>query len=47
MLDSWLSNSLVQRDVLSQAQDIVRVKAMRSLQLVTASGEQLPILGHI
>ena len=47
MLDSGSSISLVQRDVLSQAQDIVRVKATRSLQLVTASGEQLPIVGHI
>jgi len=47
MLDSGSSISLVQRDVLSQAQDIVQVKATRSLQLVTASGEQLPIVGHI
>ena len=38
ILDSGSSISLVQRDVLSQAQDVVRVKAMRSLQLVTASG---------
>jgi len=47
MLDSGSSISLVQRDILSQAQDIVQVKATRSLQLVTASGEQLPIVGHI
>ena len=47
MLDSGSSISLVQRDVLSQVQDIVRVKATRSLPLVTASGEQLPIVCHI
>ena len=47
MLDSGSSISLVQRDVLSQAQNVVGVKATRSLQLVTASGEQLPIVGHI
>ena len=47
MLDSGSSISLVQRDVLSQVQDIVRVKATRFLPLVTASGEQLPIVCHI
>ena len=41
LLDSGSSISLVQRDVLSQAQDIVCVKGTRSVQLVTASGEQL------
>ena len=47
MLDSRSSISLVQRDLLAQAQDVVQVKARRQLQLVTASGGQLPIMGHI
>ena len=47
MLDSGSSVSLVQGNILSQAQDIVHIKAVRPLQLVTASGEQLPIMGHI
>ena len=47
MLDSGSSISLVQRDVLLQAQDVVQVEATRSLQLVTASGEQLSIVCHL
>ena len=47
MLDSRLSISLVQRDLLAQAQDVVQVKAKRLLQLVTASGGRLPVMGHI
>ena len=47
MLDSGSSVSLVQSDLLARAQGTVQVKATRSLQLVTASGERLPVLGHI
>ena len=47
MLDSGSSVSLVQRNVCLQAQDVVRVKARKPQQLVTASGEQLPILEHV
>ena len=44
MLDSGSSVSLVQCDVLKGAQNIVQVTAGRPIQLVTASGDQLPIL---
>ena len=48
MLDSGSSVSLVQSDLLARAQGTVQpVKATRPLQLVTASGERLPVLGHI
>ena len=47
MLDSRLSISLVQRKLLARAQDVVEVKAKRPLQLVTASGGRLPVMGHI
>ena len=47
MLDSGSSVSLVQHNVRVQAQDIVRVKARKPVQLVMASGKQLPILEHI
>ena len=47
MLDSGRSISLVQHDVLVQAQDVVQVKARRPLQLMMASGEQLYVRGHI
>ena len=47
MLDSGSSVSLVQRNVHLQAQDVVRVEPGKPVQLVTASGEQLPILEHI
>ena len=47
MLDSGSSVSLVQCDVCSQARNVVRVEARRPLQLVTASGEKLPIVGHV
>ena len=47
MLDSCSSVSLVQRNAHLQAQNIVRVKERKPLQLVTASGEQLPILINI
>ena len=42
-----MSVSLVEYNVCLQAQDIVRVKARKPLQLITALGEQLPILEHI
>ena len=47
MLDSGSSVSLVQYDVLKGAQNIVQVTARRPIQLVTASGDQLPILQHV
>ena len=47
MLDSGSSVSLVQCNVRSQARNVVQVEARRPLQLVTASGEQLPIVEHI
>ena len=47
MLDLGLSVSLVQCNVCLQAQDVMRVKAEKPLQLVRVSGEQLPILEHI
>ena len=47
MLDSGSSVSLVQCDVLKDAQNIVQVTAGRPIQLVTASGDQLPILQHV
>ena len=46
MLDSGSSVSLVQHDVLQDAHNITQVAA-RPIQLVTASGDQLPILQHI
>ena len=47
MLDSGSSLSLVQRNVLLQANNVMQIQAPRPLQLVTASGEQLPIVEHI
>ena len=49
MLDSGSSVSLVQCGVLvlSQAQGIKRVKGVKSLRLVTASGDSLPIVDCI
>ena len=47
MLDSGSSISLVRRDVLPKAQHVRRTEATRSVQLVTASGERLPVLEHI
>ena len=47
MLDSGSSISLVQCDLFARAQDVVQVKAKRPLQLVTASGGRLPVMGHI
>jgi len=47
MLDSGLSISLVQCDVLKDAKNVVQVAAARPIQLVTASGDRLPILQHV
>ena len=47
MLDSRLSLSLVQFDVLQGAQNVIQVTAARPIHLVTASGDQLPILQHV
>ena len=47
MLDSGSSILLVQLDLLARAQDIVHVRSKRPLQLVTASGRWLPVMGHI
>ena len=47
MLDSGSSFSLVQCDIRSNIQNIVDTPQARPLHLVTASGDQLPILRHI
>ena len=47
MLDSGSSVSLVQRGVLLQARGIKKVKGTKPLRLVTASGDDLPIVDHI
>ena len=47
MLDSGSSVSLIQKNMLSRAQDVVRIKATKPLRLVPASGDQLPILDHV
>ena len=47
MLNSGLSASLIQQDVRSKAQHIVQIEETKSLQLVTALGEQLDIVEHI
>ena len=44
MLDSGSSVSLVQQHVLS---GVTYVEAEQKLRLLTASGEQLPIIGHV
>ena len=47
MLDSSSSVSLVQRGVLLQARGIEKVEGTKQLRLVTASGDNLPIVGRI
>ena len=47
MLDSGSSVSLVQCDILSNIKNIVDTPQVRPSHLVTASGDQLPILRHI
>jgi len=47
MLDSGSSVSLVESGTLIGMKDVVSVRYARSLRLVTASGDQLPILRHI
>ena len=46
MRDSGSSVSLVQSDILLTAKNVTRVAAW-PIQLVTASGNQLPILQHV
>ena len=46
MRDSGSSVSLVQSDILLTAKNVTRVAA-QPIQLVTASGDQLPILRHV
>ena len=47
MLNSGSSVSLVQQSVLLQAQGIVQARGTTPLRLVTASGDDLPILNHV
>ena len=48
MLDSGSLVSLVQKQMLSGIKDFKRVNSgARHLKLVTASGAELPVLGHI
>ena len=47
MLDSGSSLSLIQQDAVVQVQDVVSVQMAKSLRLVTASGDQLPILDYV
>ena len=47
MLDSGSSVSLVQFDVLQGDRNVIQVTTARSVQLVTASGNKLPILQHV
>ena len=47
MLDSGSSVSLVQCNVLQHAQNVIQVTTARSVQLVKASGDKLPILQHV
>jgi len=47
MLDSGFSVSLVQSITLTGLSDVVSVQCVRSLRLVTASGDQVPIHRHI
>ena len=47
MLDSGSSVSLVQCNVLQYAQNVIPVTTAKSVQLVTASGDKLPILQHV
>ena len=49
MLDSGSSVSLVKHELLGKIQDTVQIPSelKKQLQLVTASGEPLPICGHI
>ena len=47
MLDSGSSVSLIQQGVLSDATGVIRIEEASPLQLVTASGDRLPILDHV
>lgn len=43
MLDVGSSISLIQKDVLSHVREVMRVRPIPEMQLMTASGEQLPV----
>lgn len=43
MLDAGSSISLIQKDVLSHVCEVTRVRPIPELQLMTASGKQLPV----
>ena len=47
MLDSGSSVSLIQYDLLKSVKNVTRVNTVKALQLVTASGDSLPILQHV
>jgi len=47
MLDSGSSVSLIQSDALEGASNVVQVTSARPIQLITASGDRLPILQHV
>jgi len=47
MLGSGSSVSLVQVNTLEQVSNVVEVATARHIQLITASGDQLPILKHV
>ena len=47
MLDSGSSVSLVQCNVLHGARNVIQITTARSVQLVTASGDKLPILQNV
>ena len=47
MLDSGSSVSLIQIDALKGACNVVQVSSARQIQLVTVSGDRLPIIKHV
>ena len=47
MLDSGSLVSLVQCNILKSVKNMTQVDATKTLQLVTASGDTLPILRHM
>ena len=47
MLDSGSSVSLIQYDLLKSVKNVTRVNMVKALQLMTASGDSLPILQHV
>ena len=47
MLDSGSSISLVQKDILAWSNQFQNIQSARPIHLLTASGDQLPIVCHI